>query len=129
MDMKILETFQATLRACFDLVLKNMLGQRAGDGVYDLLEWKGIQRSEISAKFEEVVSVLNQAFGTSARSLVHKTAVELYAEYSAWPNFTFYDSLTDQIALLRNKVVADGLNPRHTLTIEQGVKPVGKRVT
>jgi hypothetical protein len=129
MGMRILETFQSTLSACFDLVLKSMLGQRAGDGVYDLLEWKGIQRSEIPAKFEEVVSVLNQAFGPSARSLVHKTAVELYTEYSAWPNFTFYDSLTDQIALLKNKVVSDGLNPKHTLTIEQGVKPVGKGVT
>jgi hypothetical protein len=129
MGTKILETFQATLGACFDLVLKSMLGQRAGRGVYDLLEWKGIQRSEIPAKFEEAVSVLYQVFGTSARSLVHKTAVELYTEYSAWPNFTFYDSLTDQITRLRNTVVTEGFNPKHTLTIDQDVKPVRNRVT
>jgi hypothetical protein len=126
MDKRILETFQATLRACFDLVLKTMLGRKAGDGVYDLLEWKGIRQSEIPERFEEVVSVLTQAFGTSARSLVHKTAVELYSEYSAWPKFTFYDSHTEQIALLRDKVVSDGLQPRHTLTIERVQKPVGR---
>jgi hypothetical protein len=114
------------LRACFDLVLKNMLGQKVGDGIYDLLDREGIQRSEISAKFDEVVSVLNKAFGTSARVLVHKIAVGLYAEYSAWPKFTFYDSLTEQIVRLRDKVVSDRLTPRHTLTIDHqsGPKPV-----
>jgi hypothetical protein len=117
MDKRILETFQSTLRACFDLVLNNMLGEKAGEGVYDLLEWKGIQRSEISARFDEVVSLLNQAFGTSARALVHRTAIALYSEYSAVPGFTFYDSLTDQITLLKDRVLLDGLKPRHTLTI------------
>jgi hypothetical protein len=126
MGIKILETFQATLRACFDLVLKTMLGQKVGDGIYDLLEREGIHRSDISAKFGEVVSVLNKAFGTSARVLLHKTAVGLYAEYSAWPRFTFYDSLTDQIDLLRDKVISDGLTPRHTLTIDH--QPVPKPV-
>jgi hypothetical protein len=123
MSIKILETFQATLRASFDLVLNNMLGQKVGDGVYDLLEREGITRSEISARFDDVVSVLNRAFGTSARVLVHKIAVGLYTEYSAWPKFTFYDSLTDQILLLRDKVVSDRLTPRHTLTIDHQSVP------
>lgn len=70
--------------------------------------------------------MLNQAFGTSARSLVHKTAVELYTEYSAWPKFTFYDSHTEQIALLKDKVVSDGLKPRHILSIEPVLRPVGR---
>jgi hypothetical protein len=129
MDKRILETFQSTLRACFDLVLNDMLGDKAGEGVYDLLEWKGIQRSEISARFDEVVSLLNQAFGTSARALVHKTAIALYAEYSALPGFTFYDSLTGQITLLKDKVLLDELKPRHTLSIDQVLERVGKRVT
>jgi hypothetical protein len=123
MGIKILETFQATLRECFDLVLKTMLGQKVGDGIYELLEREGIQRSNVSAKFDEVVLVLNKAFGTSARVLLHKTVVGLYTEYSAWPRFTFYDSLTDQIDLLRDKVVSDGLTPRHTLTIDHQSVP------
>jgi hypothetical protein len=122
--MKLLETFQFTLRTCFDLVLRNMLGEKVGDGIYDLLERKGIQRSQISEKIDEVVSVLNQAFGTSARVLVHKTAVELYTEYSVWPRFTFYDSLTDQIGLLRDKVLSDRLTPRHIISIELVPRPL-----
>jgi hypothetical protein len=123
MSIKILETFQSTMRTCFDLVLKTMLGQKVGEGVYDLLEREGIQRSDISARFDDVVSVLNRAFGTSARVLVHKIAVGLYTEYSAWPRFTFYDSLTDQILLLRDKVISDRLTPRHTLTIDHQSVP------
>jgi hypothetical protein len=101
-----------------------MLGEKVGDGIYALLERNGIQRSQISEKIDEVVSVLNQAFGTSARVLVHKMAVELYTEYSAWPRFTFYDSLTDQIALLRDKVLSDQLTPRHVLSIEPVPRPL-----
>jgi hypothetical protein len=126
MGMNMLETFQATLRGCFDFVLMSMLGQKVGNGIYDLLEWKGIQRSEISARFDEVISVLNHAFGTSARVLVHKITVELYAEYSAWPRFTFYDSHFDQITLLRDKVLSDHLTPRHTLSIEPVLGLVGR---
>jgi hypothetical protein len=119
MSTSIIETFQATMRTCFDSVLRTMLGQKVGEGIYDLLERRGIQRLEISTRFKEVVSVLNEAFGTSAQVLVYRTTVALYAEYSAWPKFGFYDSLPDQIALLRDRVLSETLTPRHTLTIDQ----------
>jgi hypothetical protein len=103
--------------------LKNQLGPSVGREIYNLLARKGIERSEISEKFDQVVQALNEAFGAGARVIVYKTVVELYAEYSVSPKFTFNDSLTDQIFPLRDKVLVNGLKPKHPPSIKQDPKP------
>lgn len=74
---------------------------------------KGIQPSEIPAKFDQVVQVLNEAFGAGARELVRQTVITLYAEYSVKPSFTVDNSPIDQIGLLWDKVLFHGLEPKH----------------
>jgi hypothetical protein len=46
------------------------------------------------------------------------TVTELYKEYSLRTGFTFGESLKDQVALLREKVMSDLLKPRHYTSID-----------
>lgn len=108
-------------------MLKNQLGLSAGEEVYRLLAMKGVQRSEMPAKFDRVVEVLNEAFGRGARVLIHKTVIDLYTEYSVRPKPTIYHFLTDQITHLKNKVAFEGLKPKHTAGMKQNQKSVGKK--
>jgi hypothetical protein len=122
----LLKLFQTTLSRCFDLTLRNKLGPSVERQVYNLLATRGMQRSEISAEFDNVVRVLNEAFGAAARPIVRETVVQLYSEYSVRREFTIFDSLTDQIILLRDKVVSDGLKPKHRPGRRPDAKPVGR---
>jgi hypothetical protein len=65
-----------------------------------------------------VIEALTRVFGTSAQVLVYKTVTELYKEYSLRSGFTFGESLKDQVAQLRQKVVNDVLKPRHYTSID-----------
>ncbi len=118
MRTTIVETFQATMNECFDGVVEKMLGRQVKEEVFQLLERNGIRRSEVSNRFDDVVEALTDAFGNSARVLVYKTVTELYSEYSLRANFAFSDSLRDQLAILKERVVADLLKPKHVLSID-----------
>jgi hypothetical protein len=117
----LVETFQFTLRDCFVGTLEDMLGVGVRDEVFRLLERSGVTVREIALRFDDVVEIVTRVFGSSARVLVYRTVANLYEEYSQRPNFTFYDSLKDRISLLREKVVADLLKPRHAFNIDDSI--------
>ncbi len=109
-----LETyFHDTVSYCFNSALEGM-GQAVKDVIVDHLGKRGIPKVEISTRFDDVVRVLTDAFGTSARIIIYKTMVELYKEYSLPSDFTYQDSLRDRFILLRDRVLADHLMPRHS---------------
>src|SRR5579864_1979332 len=117
----LVETFQSTLRDCFTGTLEDMLGVGVRDEVFRLLERSGVTLREIALRFDEVVEIVTRVFGSAARVLVYRTVANLYEEYSQRPNFTFYDSLKDRISLLREKVIADLLKPRHASNIDDSI--------
>ena len=107
-----LETaFHDTLNYCFRSVLETM-GTTVRDVVYDHLEKRGVPRSEISEKFDDVVRILTEFFGGSARVIAYKTIIELHQQYSMRANFTYQDSLRDHLSLLRERVATDHLVPK-----------------
>jgi hypothetical protein len=103
--------FDDTVNYCFNLVLETM-GTSVRDVIYDRLGRRGIPAAEVSVQFDNVVQVLQESFGGSARILVYKTLVELYQQYSARMDFTYQDSLKDHLVLLKERVVNDHLVPR-----------------
>jgi len=115
---KIEETFQMTVNQCFTTVLEDILGRTVREEIFQLLEKNGIKPSEISSRFDEVIEVLTRVFGASAQLLVYKTVAELYKEYSLRTGFSFGESLRDQVAQLREKVVSDLLKPKHYTSID-----------
>ena len=104
-------TFHDTVSYCFRSTLETM-GSSVRDVVYDHLRRKGIPDSEIPAQFDDVVRVLNESFGGSARVIIYKTLVELYQQYSMRIDFTYQDSLRDHLGLLRERVVVDHIIPK-----------------
>jgi hypothetical protein len=107
----LVATFQDTVSYCFNSTLETM-GTSVRNVVYDHLRRKRIPESEIPAQFDEVVKVLNESFGGSARVIIYKTLVELYQQYSMRVDFTYQDSLRDHLSLLRERVVVDHILPR-----------------
>jgi hypothetical protein len=113
------------------------MGSSVRDVVYDHLRRKGIPESEIPAQFDDVVRVLNESFGGSARVIVYKTLVELYQQYSMRVDFTYQESLRDHMSLLRERVVVDHILPRRVqredpslegrLPFVQSIVPSGSR--
>jgi hypothetical protein len=110
------------MNQCFITVVENILGRTVKDQILNLLERNGIQRSEISSRFDEVVQVLTVSFGECVRVLVFKTVTELYKEYSLRADFSFGASLKDQIALLKQRVVSDLLQPSQSPSIEDSIQ-------
>ena len=106
------------MNQCFAAVVEDLLGRTVREEVFQLLERNGIKPTEISSRFDDVIEVLTRIFGNSARVLVHMTVTELYKEYSLRTGFAFGESLKDQIALLREKVVGNLLKPRHYTSID-----------
>src|SRR5712692_6387266 len=107
------EEFEETMFYCFNKVLAEMLGPRVRDEVLRLLSKHKLTQSDFAVGFDNVVRVLMEAFGESARVLVHRTVLELYKEYSQRPDFSYGDLVRDRIELLKLKVMADILKPRH----------------
>jgi hypothetical protein len=114
----IAETFQLAMNQCFTTVVDDILGRTVREEIFQFLERNGIKSAEISSRFDEVIEALTRIFGNSTHVLVHKTVTELYKEYSLRAGFAFGESLEDQVALLREKVVGDLLKPRHYASIE-----------
>ena len=117
----IVETFQSTMNQCFATVVEDILGRTVRAEIFELLRKNGIQPSEISSRFDDVLNVLTSAFGEGARLLVFKTVTELYKEYSQRAGFAFGESLKDQITLLRERVATDLLKPRHYPSIDDSI--------
>ncbi|TMI07998.1 hypothetical protein E6H34_06295 [Candidatus Bathyarchaeota archaeon] len=88
------------------------MGPTVRDVIYDLLAKKGIEQSEISSRFDDVVAVLMDSLGASARVLIYRTMTLLCQEYQVRADFSYQDSLRDRMVLLRDRVVADHLYPR-----------------
>jgi hypothetical protein len=106
------------MNQCFTTVVEDILGRTVREEVFQLLERNGIKSTEISSRFDDVIEVLTRVFGISAQILVYKTVTELYKEYSLRTGFTFGESLIDQVAQLREKVVSDLLKPKHYTSID-----------
>ena len=111
MRTQIAELFHETVNFCFNAALEGM-GSTVRDVIYDYLEKRGISRNDISYRFDDVVQLLTQAFGSSARIIIYKTVVEIHREYSLRTDFTYQDPLRERIAMLKDRIVADHLYPK-----------------
>ncbi len=111
MRAPLVTIFDDTLNYCFGSVLET-IGTSVRDVIYARLEKKGVSLSDISTKFDDVVRLLTESFGESARVIIYKTVMELHQQYSMRANFTYQDSLRDHLSLLRERVVADHLMPK-----------------
>jgi hypothetical protein len=103
--------FHETVNDCFRNALDGM-GPTVRDVIYDLLAKKGIEQSEISSRFDDVVAILTDSLGASARVIIYRTMTLLCQEYQVRADFSYQDSLRDRMVLLRDRVVADHLYPK-----------------
>jgi len=88
------------------------MGPTVRDVIYDLLSKKGIEQPEVSSQFDDVVAILMDSLGASARVLIYRTMTLLCQEYQVRADFSYQDSLRDRMVLLRDRVVADHLYPK-----------------
>jgi len=103
--------FHETVNDCFRNALDGM-GPTVRDVIYELLGKKGIEQSEISSRFDDVVVILTDSLGASARVIVYRTMTLLCQEYQMRADFNYQDSLRDRMVLLRDRVVVDHLYPK-----------------
>jgi hypothetical protein len=88
------------------------MGPTVREVIYDLLAKKGIEQSEISSRFDDVIAILIDSLGTSARVITYRTMTLLCQEYQMRADFNYQDSLRDRMVLLRDRVVVDHLYPK-----------------
>lgn len=93
------------------------MGGPLRDWIYDFLEKKGISREDIPGRFDDVVKILQERLGTSARVIAYRTMVELYKEFSMTVTIDYNDSLADRFVFLRERVLSDRLFPTKTLSL------------
>jgi hypothetical protein len=111
MRTQISTLFHETVNDCFRNALDGM-GPTVRDVIYELLAKKGIEQSEISSRFDDVVVILTDSLGASARVIVYRTMTLLCQEYQMRADFNYQDSLRDRMILLRDRVVVDHLYPK-----------------
>jgi hypothetical protein len=111
MRTQISTLFHETVNDCFRNALDGM-GPTVRDVIYDLLVKKGIEQSEISSRFDDVVMILTDSLGASARVIIYRTMTLLCQEYQLRADFNYKDSLRDRMVLLRDRVVVDHLYPK-----------------
>lgn len=111
MRTQISTLFHETVNECFRNALDGM-GPTVRDVIYDLLAKKGIDRLEISSRFDDVVTILTESLGASARVIIYRTLTLIFQEYQMRTDFNYQDSLRDRMILLRDRVNVDHLYPR-----------------
>ena len=111
MRTQISTIFHETVNDCFRSALDGM-GPTVRDVIYDVLAKKGIEQPEISSRFDDVVQVLTESLGASARVIIYRTMTLIFQEYQMRADFNYQDSLRDRMNLLRDRVVVDHLYPR-----------------
>jgi hypothetical protein len=111
MRTQISTLFHETVNDCFRDALDGM-GPTVREVIYDLLAKKGIEQSEISSRFDDIVAILTDSLGASARVIIYKTMTLLCQEYQLRADFNYQDSLKDRMVLLRDRVVVDHLYPK-----------------
>ena len=111
MRTQISTLFHETVNSCFQNALDGM-GPTVRDVIYDLLAKRGIEQLEISSRFDDVVAILMDSLGVSARVLIYRTMTLLCQEYQVRADFSYQDSLRDRMVLLRDRVVGDHLYPK-----------------
>jgi len=121
----LVDSFYETLGYCFGKALTETLGPTVQAAVYDLLGRSGIRREEVSNRFDDVVQALTKSLGACSRVVIHRTAVEMFKEYSQRLDFSYTDSLRDRLALLKETVVANHVLP-HRLRDESAFHGVEK---
>src|SRR5713101_2747022 len=60
----------------------------------------------------DVVAILTDSLGASARVLIYRTMTLLCQEYQMRADFNYQDSLRDRMVVLRDRVVVDHLYPK-----------------
>ena len=73
-----------------------------------------VPRGDVSARFYDVDAIMLKCLGPSSRVIMHRTLVEMYKQYSQRVNFSYSDSLKDQLETLKASVVANHLTPRRS---------------
>jgi hypothetical protein len=95
----LLSVFDDAVRSTFESTLQDMLGNAVRDEVERILRQKGVSMSDASDRFDDLVMVLMEAFGSSARVIVHKMMLRLYDAYSQRVDFSYQDQLKDKMVL------------------------------
>ncbi len=122
MRQAVVTTFHDTVSFCFNSVLE-MTGTSVRDLIYEGLERRGIPASDISARFDDVVAILNESFGGSVRVIVYKTVVELCQQIPLLlPQVTRFTGATngDCGKLTDSELTANGM-ARATGTVTYGL--------
>jgi len=112
MRANVVTAFYETLDYCFEQALRDILGSSVEGSVFELLVRNKIPRKDVSYRFDDVVAVMLKSLGNCSRVIVQRTVAEMYKQYSQRINFTYWDSLKEQLTSLRESVVANHLAPR-----------------
>jgi hypothetical protein len=90
-----------------------MMGGAARELVYSFLSKKGIEKTDISTRFEDVEKILIQLFGQSSRLTLVATLAKLCEEYSLRLNLDYADSPCNRLRQLEEQIRAEKLLPKH----------------
>jgi hypothetical protein len=108
----IVSTFYETLDYCFEQAVKDILGDAVQGSVYGLLERNRIPKKDVANRFNDVVAIMLKTLGACSRVIVQRTVSEMYKQYAQRINFSYEDSLQQQLTILESSVVANHLTPR-----------------
>ncbi|OLD01825.1 hypothetical protein AUG19_08365 [archaeon 13_1_20CM_2_54_9] len=112
MRTPLLSVFDDAVRSTFESTLQDMLGSAVRGEVEHIPHKKGVSMSDASDRFDDLVVVLMEAFGHSARVIVHKMMLRLYDAYSQRVDFSYQDQLKGKMVLLRQRILSDHLRPK-----------------
>jgi hypothetical protein len=119
MRKAVVDVFDDTLNSLFSATIEAILGPKVRNEFYSVLSRNGIASNEVSSRFDDVVKILGDTFGTVGwKIIVHKTVVNLHQEYSQPIDFTFNGTLRDKLLSLRASVIANHIFPRHYSDVE-----------
>lgn len=101
-----------TVSLSFDKAL-SMMGDATRELVYSFLSKKGIEKGDISARFEDVEKTLVQLFGQSSRFTLVATLAKLCEEYSLSLNLDYASSPSIRLRQLEEQIRVEKLLPKH----------------